>query len=273
MKGLTLCGGLGDAFLVLHESAAYEALEGLAPGERASVYIISHNPYVAEIFRWHPKASQIDVFVSRYFFMEYSDAAKRADAGIPPDPIDPSLPRACAPVRFWPSPEDREVLDAELPPGPFLAVAPTASGMEIENRNLPTAMVVSALALCRVLEIPAVLLGRTYQGPHAPKDVPPRPSGPGIVDLTDRLSVPGTVEVVKRSRALLSAHSCLLLLAWYERKPNFVAYPPQYKFHDFDHPSPFGFGKDYPETTRMLISEYTPSKFSRFLSKHFRGGA
>ena len=65
-------------------------------------------------------------------------------------------------------------------------------------------------------------------------------------------------------------HSALLLLSWYERKANFVMYPPKYKWHDFDHPSPFGFGKDYPETVRMLFSEFAPSKFTNFLSENFK---
>jgi hypothetical protein len=270
MKGLTLCGGLGDAIIVLHESTGYEDLERLGPDDRARVYVISHNPYVAELFRWHPRAAQIEVCVARHFFLNFFDADERRRAGLPPEPIDPNPGRTRAPVRFWPSPDDERIL-SELPVEPFVAVAPSASGMEIENRNLPDALLIQSLAIARTMRIPAVILGRTYQGPHAQKKPPVRPSGAGILDLTDRLSVPGTFEVVKRAGAVLSAHSCLTILSWFERKPLFLAYPPQYKFHDFDHPSPFGFGKDYPETTRMLFSEFRPSKFATFLSKHIPG--
>jgi hypothetical protein len=270
VKGLTLTGGLGDAFIAMHETDGYDALNRLRPDERARVYIISHNPFVPEIFHWHPYATQIDVFTSSHFFLNFTDPAERARGGIPPEPIDPAPTRPRTPVQFWPSPKDFEVLELSLPREPYLVVAPTASGMEIENRNLPLSILTTALAHARIRRIPAVLVGRTYNGPHAPKAAPPRPSGPGIVDLTDRLSVPGTVEVVKRARAILSAHSCMLLVAWYERLPNFLALPPKYEWHDFLHTSPFGFGKDYPESTRVLFENYRPQMFADFLGRSFR---
>ena len=268
MKGLTLCGGLGDAFIVLHESTGYEDLERLGPDERARVYVISHNPFVPEVFRWHPRAAQIDVFPARHFFLDYADPAERARAGIPPEPIDPNPGRPRGPVRFWPSPEDRETIEKELPRGPFLAVAPTSSGVEIEDRNIPARVLEAALAEARRQSIPFVLLGRTYQGPHAPKAAPARPSGPGVVDLTDRLSVPGTAEAVKRCGAILTAHSALLILAWYERKPNFAVVPPEYERRDFAAPSPFGFGKGYPESTRSLPEAFPPDLFGGFLDTY-----
>ena len=272
MIEIEIRGGLGDAFITLHETAAYELLETLAPDERATVCIISHNPYVDEIFRWHPKISQIHVVNSKYFFHEYDDLARRLDAGVFAMTPAPHAPRERKPIRFYPSPEDLRILEDELPKEPYLAIAPTASGMEIENRNIPMPILTQICNTTLLRGIPVVFLGRTYQGPHAPKDELFRPTGNMIIDFTDQLSVPGTAEVVKRSRAMVCAHSALLLLSWFERKPNFALYPPKYKFHDFDNPSPFGFGKDYPETTRMLFSEFLPSKFTAFLSAHFKRG-
>lgn len=270
MKGIALYGGLGDGLITIHESTGYESLEKLGPDERARVYIISHNPFAEEIFRWHPKASQIDVFKAKFFFTDYANERIRAEAGIPPEPLDPCEPRPLAPVRFHASPMDLAILEQRLPKRPFLAVAPTASGMEIENRNIPLNILSATTALARTYGIPVVFLGRTYQGPHAPKLAPSLPSGRGVVNLTDCLSVPGTIEVVKRATAVLSAHSCLLLLSWYERKPVFALYPLKYKQHDFDRPSPFGFGKNYPECTRMLFGEFKPNHMRAFLDTHVR---
>ncbi len=271
MIEIEMHGGLGDLFIALHETKAAEELEALGPGERARVTIISHNPFADELFKWHPKAAQIDVVNSRHFFMPpYDDKRIRTDAGVP-EMMPPSrAPRERAPISFYPSPDDLKILDADLPNVPFLVIAPTSSGMEIENRNLPLASIVHMCAVAKVVKVPVVFVGRTYQGPHAHKEPLKRPSGQGIVDLTDRLSVPGTAEVVKRSRATVCAHSALLLLSWFERKPNLVMYPPKYKWHDFDNPSPFGFGKDYPETTRMLFTEFSPSKFATFLNTYFQ---
>jgi hypothetical protein len=263
-------GGLGDIFRVLHETTAYEDIERLGPGETARVVLISHNPFCDEIFRWHPKHSQIEVISSRYFFHEYKDAARRRDAGVPERAPEPRPRRERAPIRFYPSSEDMKAIEARLPNIDFLAVAPTASGMEIENRSIPQGILERIASIAKIRGVPVVFLGRTYPGPHAPKVDPQRPVNWTTVDLTDRLSVPGTAEVLKRARATVCAHSALLLLSWYERKPNFVTYPPKYKTHDFDNDiSPFGFGKNYPETVRMLFSEFTPSRFDDFLTKNF----
>lgn len=267
MIGLKLYGGLGDAFIKIHDTTVYESLERLAPGERATVCIISHNPFVREIFRWHPKASQIDIHVAGRFFHEYENLDVRRREGLPQVEIDEGGPRVKRPVTFYPSPEDREHLAAL--PKRFLAIAPSASGMEIENRNIPDRIVNIAVGLAMSRNIPVVFLGRTYQGPHRHKNPPSRPKGPGIIDLTDKLSVPGTAEVVRRCTGILSAHSCLLQLSWYHRKPNFAVYPEKYKYHDFDHPSPFGWGKDFPETTRMLFETFTAKAFSRFIKTTF----
>jgi hypothetical protein len=266
---IELRGGLGDCFIGLHETTAYDEIEALKPDERIRVTIISHNPFADEIFRWHPKSTQIEIVRSRHFFNPpYDNPRIRREAGIPEQPPPQRPPRTRAPIRFYPSPEDLELIESALPKRPFLAIAPTSSGMEIENRNIPMPVVTQIYAATR-RRVPVVFLGRTYTGPHARKDAPRRPDGPGIVDFTDRLSVPGTAEVVKRAQAMVCAHSALLLLSWYERKPNFTMYPPKYKWHDFDNPSPFGFGKNYPETVRMLFSEFTVAKFHAFLEKNF----
>lgn len=271
MLYLDICGGLGDGFISMHEFDSYEKLAMLGPGERATVTINSHNPFVDEVFRWHPKLAQLTILKSSHFFHEYLDNGRRAAAGLPPHHCVAPGRRDRMPVRFYPSGEDLKVLGG-LPKRPYLAIAPSSSGMEIENRNIPFDVVSQFCIKAKSRGIPVVFLGRTYQGPHAPKEPPKRPSGDGVFDLTDRLSVPGTAEAVRRSRAIVTAHSALLLLSWYERKPTFVLYPPKYKHHDFDNPSPFGFGKDYPETTRMLFAEFAPPRCDDFLAKYFRSG-
>ena len=266
-------GGLGDLILQLHETTAWEELDRLDPNDRARVTIISHNPYADELFKWHPKLSQIEVVKSRHFFMPpYNDPRIRLEAGVQEREPAPRPPRERKPQSFYAPQAELDLLEVELPRVPFLAIAPTASGMEIENRNIPDSLLnVACIATLR-RSIPIVWLGRTYQGPHAPKAVPFRPVHHDIVDMTDRLSVPGTLEALRRAKAGLFAHSALLQYAWLNRIPNFVLYPPMYKHHDFDNPSPFGKGKDLPETTRMLFTEFRPSAWDAFLTKHFKRG-
>lgn len=266
MVDFELRGGLGDAFIALHESVAYEILDELGVDDRARIIINSHNPFVSEIFKWHPKAKKIDLVIAKQFFPDYFDPAKREEAGLPATSPIACEPRTRAPITFYPSPEDKAVLSTAIPKGPFLAAALSASGTD---RNLPPAMVNTALAAANRMGIPVVLLGRNYVCAfHDKQEI--QPSGDGLIDLIDRLSVPGTVEVVKRATAVLSCHSCLLLAAWYERKPAFAAYPLFYAESDFWRPSPFSFGKDYPESEHMLFEDYKPQRFAAFLERNFR---
>ena len=263
-------GGLGDVFIALHETTAYDEIDAMAPDDRARVTIVSHNPFADEIFRWHPKRAQIEVVLSRHFFLAPYDVPEtRTAAGLPPAPPPASPRRDRRPIRFYPGPEDLTTIERGLPDRPYLAVAPSASGMEIEDRNLPLAVVVAAAALCRSRGTPIVFLGRTYQGPHAPKAPPQIPSGLGIVNFTDQLSVPGTAEVLRRAGAVLACHSSLLLLSWYERRPVFTLYPRKYAEHDFwSSISPFSFGKEYPETEHMLTSQFSTARLANFLAKY-----
>jgi ADP-heptose:LPS heptosyltransferase len=264
-------GGLGDAFITFHETDAYERICAMQPREQAVVTIISHNPFVHEIFKWHPKRDQIKVLSSKFFFHEYSNTPQRRNAGLTDSPPPKCARRRRLPIPFFASPQDEVVLASKLPRVPYLAIAPTSSGMEIENRSLPATLVETAIGISRSRDIPVVILGRNYQGPHAYKPGYTGASQAGVVDLIDQLTVPGTAHAIKRAAAVLSAHSALLLLSWYERKPTFVAYPPKYFQHDFSNPiSPFVFGKDYPETDHMLFKDYKPTRFESFLDKNFR---
>jgi hypothetical protein len=262
-------GGLGDVFIQFHETTAYDEIDAMSQDDRARVTIISHNPFADEIFKWHPKRDRIEIVKSRHFFLApYDVPGPRIAAGVAPVAPAGHPGRQRQPIRFYPSPDDLKILETVVPKAPFLVIAPTASGMEIENRNFPPGIITTIVDLARSRRIPIIFVGRTYQGPHAPKAAPTYP--PGVIDLTDLLSVPGTAEVLKRSRATVCAHSALLLLSWYERKPNFILMPPRYKHVDFDNPSPFGFGKDFPETVRMMFSEFTSQKFDIFLEKNFQ---
>lgn len=264
-------GGLGDAFITFHETDAYERICAMGPQEEAVVSILSHNPFVDEIFKWHPFKDRIKILKARFFFHEHTNTPQRRNAGLADNPPPANPKRARKPVPFFPSPEDEKILATKLPKGPYLAVAPTSSGMEIENRNLPQTVIDTAFAICKIRNIPVVILGRSYQGPHAYKQGFVGGTQDGVVNLTDQLSVPGTAQVIKRARAVLAAHSALLLLSWYERKPVFVCYPLKYFHADFNNPiSPFVFGKNYPETDHMLFTDYRPARFATFIDKNFR---
>ena len=76
-------GGLGDVFYQIYTWGQYRALERLTPEERATVVLVSHNPHVEELFRWHPKQEQLTVRSVGYWDCG-EDKVKRREHGLPP---------------------------------------------------------------------------------------------------------------------------------------------------------------------------------------------
>ena len=265
MLEFELRGGLGDGFIELHETMAYEETEALGYRDHATVYAICHNPYLSEIFRWHPNADRIRVVASPTFFPDYTNTEKRRLSGLPEKSPDRRPARPASPIRFYPSPEDVRILRC-IPDKPFLAIAASASTCD---RNIPDAALRVAVATCEKRGIPIVTLGRTYKSALGNK-IEPAISGRDVYDLVDCLSVPGTAEVLKRCRAILTCHSALLLLSWYERLPNFTLYTKYHYEKEFAVRSPFSFGKNFPETVHGLIDTFKPERLTGFIEKNFR---
>lgn len=270
---IELHAGLGDIFLSLHRESYYENLFALTSRNRISIYINSHNPFVREIFDWHPVHERLDIFVSRQFFPENTNPEVRVKYGFPPEfRHGPFRPRDPGPLPFYPSPLDSRILKDLVPRRPFLLAALSASS---PPKSIPAWIAEAAVGECRSRGIPVILTGRTYHPLFNPllklhhEEVVV--GGDGVVNLIDRLTIPGTAIVLKRCSAMLSCHSALNILGWFERKPQFLCYPESIRRLHFSRQEPdlWSFGKDYPETRHMTFDRFTPQSFGRFLDEYF----
>jgi len=220
---IELYGGLGDVFNHFYGAPCYSGLEGLAENERIFVLNSSHNSCVWELFAWHRKANQITV-ASPGFFVHFQDPAWRASMG-----LHPELGQGCAhrwpmgPVAYYPPEDELPILRNVTGRGPYIAFAATASDTA---RSLPREHVLDAAARCLSHGFRVVLTGRNYgfHEAHNGLEIRRRETRldiPGIEDVIDRLTIPGTAKVIERAAGVVTCHSAICMLAWHLKRPTF----------------------------------------------------
>ena len=89
-----------------------------------------------------------------------------------------------------------------------------------------------------------------------------------MIDAVESLSVPGTIEAVKLSAGVVTAHSAALHMAWSEGKPAFLLYD-QFIKKTMVPLGPIGymFGMNRANSDHMEFSEYSKSRFIRWVEK------
>ena len=220
---MELVGGLGDCGppdVLQRRGVVRAAGETLAANSTAVVSLMCHNPYLAEVFQWHPKADRIHVLDFGFTtpFHPWENAEWRIEHGLPEGSPVPALCPLKS-LRFYPSPEDEAVL-SELEAKPYIILAATAgpAGQDDPTGN-------SRDPGGRSYRV------RVQRGRGRPESVFPSASGPvtsrrppGSSNLVDRLSVPGVAQAVKRAAGVMSADSAVLHMAWQEHRPVFLLY-------------------------------------------------
>jgi hypothetical protein len=259
------CGGLGDLLLRLYFSgeSAYTPLASLPRGSHAVFALMCHNPYAAEIWRWHPARKRIHVvdlgFTTSFHPWENRDW--RVAHGLPPEsPCPPHAPAET--LQFWPSPADEKFLREVRSGGPYIVVAATAGDpvKSIPDPARPSIVrsIVESGRRC-------VVVGRSMyiyrEGRTVETETPM-----GVVNAVDRLSVPGTLELVKGAVGVVSADTSILHVAWHEHRPVFLLYN-AWTLENMIPNGPVGYmqGIDRPDTDHMEFSAYTEERFRRWL--------
>jgi hypothetical protein len=251
-------GGLGDVVNYMYTSSRYNRLETLEPDERATVVLLCHNPFAKELFEWHPKRSRMTVR-DFGFWWPSEDHIQRPHHGLPPapQPYVASLQEKCI---FHVSPADLQVLAALKTGKPYLAIGAAAGGVD---RNIPAEICERSADLAIDRGWSVAVVGRTYGQNRSEIRLRPRP---GIIDLVDRLSIPGTAMAIEGASGVLCCHSAVCLLSWYMKRPVFVLYPEHVQAREFGAINHYSFGKDYPTTRHMEFSQYSRERFDEFLS-------
>jgi len=102
-----------------------------------------------------------------------------------------------------------------------------------------------------------VITGRSYDR-HGRSELRKWPQAEGdIIDVVDRLSVPGTCALVQASAGLVTCHSALNLLGWHLRKPQLLLYPRSAWERHIRVPDQWAFGIGYPETVHAAFEDCT----------------
>jgi len=257
-------GGLGDSILRMYFSggAWYEPMGRLSGRDYAVVALMCHNPYLAEVFQWHPMRDRIHVIDLGFTtpFHPWENAAWRADHGLPREsPCPPYMPSET--LEFYPSPEDVKIL-SELKAKPYIIMGATAGQ---PDKTIPVQLreFIAAGAIAAGFDVLVVGRSRYFKGERT-EDV--KPVG-GIINVVDRLSVPGVAEAVKGAAGVVSADTAVLHMAWQEHRPVFLLYN-RWTDENLIPRGPVGYmqGINRPDTEHMEFSAYDPNRLERWLT-------
>lgn len=237
-------GGLGDIINQIFNKGSYQFISTLTY-ESALIALICHNPHVVELFNWHPKKDNFEV---RFFEWWHPDQNRK-------NKIKHNLPLSQKykvtkgdPI-FYSSPEDKKIL-INLPQK-FYVLSASAG---IKDRNIPNSILDIIL---NNSDIPIISVGRTYERIH--KETPREEiilDHPNVINLVDKLSVPGTLNLLDKSCGLITCHSALNIYGWYKRLPTLLLYPQETYNEHFKTSNEWSFGKDFPETIHKKFTEF-----------------
>jgi hypothetical protein len=229
---------------------------------------MSHNPYVAELFRWHPKAPQIHVMDLGFTtpFHPWENREWRIEHGLPAEaPCPPRAPQLG--LKFYPSPEDGEMLDRLRALGRYVILAATAGA---PDKTIPRAFRENIARAAADMEVPLVVVGRSHYLKREGRERELEETR-GVVDATDRLSVPGMIEAVRMASGVVTADTSVLHVAWQEFRPVFLMYNRWCK-ENLVSRGPVGYmqGIDRPDCDHMEFSEYGYGRFLKWLRESAR---
>jgi len=247
-------GGLGDIFQNIYVYGAYRFLDKMPEGDRATITLITHNPFAQQIFDNHPRAKDITVRNLGYW-SPAEDSEKRRDHGLPPPPHPGAYPHRFEPIRFYPTFMDVEYIRILERRRSYLVIAPSAG---LPDRDIPMGIALEVVETFMARGISVVQVGRNYDR-HGRKELRLQIGSndhPGeFWDFVDGLSVPGVAELLRGSLGLITCHSSVSMLAWYMRKPNLLLYPESVRDGHFAKKDQWSFGANYKETVHGCFND------------------
>jgi hypothetical protein len=261
-------GGIGDVFYMTWVQGHYTVLDDLKPGERAAVVNRCRTPGLEELIKWHPKRDQIDLFDLSWHPSEVVTEADRAALGLPGP--TPHIPLVKEPV-FYPSPGDLDLLPS-LTKRRYAVFALSGSFPE---KNVPVAVADRIADLLIGMGITVVQVGKTYErrvpkfgGIALDKRVEERLTArEGVLDAIDRLTLPGTCELVRGAVAVVCCDSSIMHLSLRMKKPTFIVVPDKW-FEYWITIDAASWGKVEPHASYTKVSEYSDDRIVRWVDKN-----
>jgi ADP-heptose:LPS heptosyltransferase len=268
-KYIEFVGGLGDMFIQLYDHNWYKSLGSIPEGQKLSIGLLVHNPFADEIFRWHPAANRLLILKFGYKH-RWLDPAWRTSFGLPdrsPLHSNPSQPQKA--LEYNPSPDDIEPLAQAFLLGKYAVMQLSAGTPE---RSIPKRIYEEMIQVFESRRMPVVKIGRTYKHliegswpAHHEIDVGQKNS---VLDLTDKLTVPGTARLIEGATCVVTAFTSIVLLAWFLRKPVFTVYDIGIKTQVLPiGPVGFAFGINRLDTDHATFDEYSSGRFTSWVSR------
>lgn len=248
-------GGLGDIINQIYKRYSYQFLNTLNLEDLCDIILITHNPFAKEIFEYHPKKDNFVIHDIGYIYnrseLEKVLASKNLSMVQIFNPTDGE-------IIFYESETDKKEKEGL---SNYLVLAPQAG---TKDRDLPESVVeVIVNELKKETDFKIVLVGRTYERKGKNNDLTVYTKFSDI-DLTDKLTVPGTLNLIKSSKGLITCHSSLNIAAWHNNIPQILIYPEHVKKRHFLNLDEWSFGKDYSNTVHFSIKEFNFQFINKF---------
>jgi hypothetical protein len=265
-------GGIGDVFYMMWVSDHYNNLETLNPGKYATVINRCRTPGLEEILKWHPKRDQIEVIDLSWHPNEVNSVEDRKALNIP-KPLG-HIPLTREPV-FYPSPEDKTVLP-ELTAAPFIVFALSGS---FNEKNVPVEVAEKIATVLIKKGYRVIQVGKSYRrrvcqfnaiGFNDREEVRLTPRT-GVTDMIDRLTLPGTCELVRASAGVVCCDSSIMHLSLRMKKPTFIVVPDKWSEYWLSVDSA-SWGKSEPHGGYTKVSEYSDEKLTLWFSRNKLSG-
>jgi hypothetical protein len=254
-------GGLGDVLDQMYANGAYNVLRDLGHEDTATVYLITHNPFAAELFAHHPHRDRITVEVLPYWTPD-QDRAERTRRNMPPMGMNQHLPHKYGSIDFFAEPESAALV-SQVEPLQYLVLA---AGAGMSDRVLPNSVLKLILdTVTAKTSLPIYAIGRTFE--RAGRYEPLVEGYASVVNWVDRLDVPGTCQLVRTAAGLITAHSAMALLGWLEDVPELLVYPESVWNHHApnNHPDHWLRGIRSSTTVHATFNHLSTQDILRFL--------
>ncbi|MGP1679571.1 MAG: hypothetical protein ACTS6J_20760 [Burkholderiales bacterium] len=252
-------GGLGDVINQCYNDGNYKSLEGIT--QKIAILIFCHNKFSTEIFTQHPKHELLEIRYEGYPSIPDASRIRQNLAKAGYRPIASSPAPQFRDVIFYPAQSDRSFLET-LPPK-FISIQPFSGS---SDRDVPPSIVKAIDDHAAQIGVPLIVIGRNYEKKgKITKEEFTSPNS--ALNLIDKLSVPGTIELVKRSALFIGGHSSMNLAAWHNRVPNYILFPEHVRQRHFKpgQADEWSFGRHYPETRIDLFSAFSTEKIKQLL--------
>jgi hypothetical protein len=272
-------GGLGDIILNAHIDRRYMTICNLPEGSSATVFIQSPNPFAHEIFSECPSAlmGRLQVISTGWFWSDDAEELKdmRVLRGMPRETKRYEVPQWGPEVVWYPSLPDWQIINGRIleTQGSSMILIEPSAGDSV--RTMPDGYFEQIAATVIKAGLTPVLIGRAYD--HAGRVVRSGAEITGLIDLTDRLTVPGVLRLVRFCKGVVCTHSAIHHAAAKDRIRNFCLYPklmqtaPGYAYQKAMAATEEGdmmhfWGVRQPECTSSTFEDFNPDKLKTWLS-------